>query len=134
MAGFFIVWWSHGYTLADIQQVTSAILSRTADPSVISIYRQATTLTLAAIVACQVGNIFACRSDRISIFKIGWFSNRLIWVGIAIELVLLLAIIRIVPLSHVFATSSLTSWQWLVLLTCPPLVLIAEEVRKRMTA
>jgi magnesium-transporting ATPase (P-type) len=134
MAGFFIVWWSHGYTLADIQQVTSAILSRTADPSVISIYRQATTLTLAAIVACQVGNIFACRSDRISIFKIGWFSNWLIWVGIAVELVLLLAIIRIVPLSHVFATSSLTSWQWLVLLTCPPLVLIAEEVRKRMTA
>jgi magnesium-transporting ATPase (P-type) len=133
MVGFFLVWWSHGYTMADIQQVTSAILSRTADPTVTTIYRQATTMTLAAIVACQVGNIFACRSDRASIFKIGWLSNRLIWVGIAVELALLLAVIRIVPLSHIFATSSLTAWQWLILLACPPLVLMAEEVRKWMT-
>lgn len=133
MAGFFLVWWSHGYAMADIQQVTSAILSRTADPTVTAVYRQATTMTLAAIVACQVGNIFACRSDRISIFKIGWFSNRLIWIGIAVELMLLLAIIDIMPLSHIFATNGLTSWQWLTLLACPPLVLIAEEVRKGLT-
>ncbi|NJO39181.1 MAG: cation-transporting P-type ATPase [Cyanobacteria bacterium RU_5_0] len=130
MVGFFLVWWSHGYAIADIQRVTPAILAHTADPTVTAIYRQATTMTLAAIVACQVGNIFACRSDRASIFRIGWFSNRLVWVGIAVELVLLLAIVNIVPLSQIFATNSLTSWQWLVLLVCPPFVLGAEEVRK----
>jgi potassium/sodium efflux P-type ATPase len=133
MAGFFLIWWSHGYAIADIQQVTPAILAHTADPTVTAIYRQSTTMTLAAIVACQVGNIFACRSDRASIFKIGWFSNRLVWVGIAVEIVLLLAIIRIAPLSHIFATSALTLWQWLALLACPPLLLIAEEVRKWIT-
>lgn len=133
MASFFLVWWSHGYAIADIQQVTPTILSHTADPTVTAIYRQATTMTLAAIVACQVGNIFACRSDLASIFKVGWFSNRLIWIGIAVELVLLLAIIKIIPLSRIFATNSLTSWQWLVLLACPLLVLMAEEVRKWIT-
>lgn len=132
MAGFFLVWWSHGYAIADIQRVTPAILAHTADPTVTAIYQQATTMTLAAIVACQVGNIFACRSDRASIFKIGWFSNRLVWVGIAVELSLLLAIINIAPLSHIFGTGSLTSWQWLVLLACPPIVLIADELRKKL--
>lgn len=130
MAGFFLVWWSHGYAMADIQQVTPAILSHTADPTVTTIYRQATTMTLAAIVACQVGNIFACRSDRASICKIGWFSNQLIWVGIAVELVLLVAIIHVVPISRIFATIPLAPWQWLVLLVCPLVVLGAEEVRK----
>ena len=71
------------------------------------------------------------RSDRASIFKIGWFSDRLVWVGITIELSLLLATINIAPLSHIFGTGSLTSWQWLVLLTCPPIVLIADELRKK---
>ena len=132
MAGFFLVWWSHGYAIADLQCVTPAILAHTADPPITAIYQQATTMTLAAIVACQVGNIFACRSDRASIFKIGWFSNRLVWIGIAVELVLLLAIINIAPLSHIFGTVTLTSWQWLVLLVCPPIVLIADELRKKL--
>ena len=131
MAGFFLVWWS-GYAIADIQRVTPAILAHTADPTVTAIYQQATTMTLAAIVACQVGNIFACRSDRASIFKIGWFSNRLVWVGIAVDLSLLLAIINIAPLSHIFGTGALTSWQWLILLVCPPIVLIADELRKQL--
>ena len=132
MAGFFLVWWSHGYAIADLQCVTPAILAHTADPTITAIYQQATTMTLAAIVACQVGNIFACRSDRASIFKIGRFSNRLVWIGIAVELGLLLAIINIAPLSHIFGTSTLTSWQWLVLLACPPIVLIADELRKKL--
>lgn len=130
MAGFFLIWWSHGYAIADIQQVTPAILAHTADPTVTTIYRQATTLTLAAIVACQVGNIFVCRSDRASIFRMGWFSNPLVWLGIAVELVLLVAIIYVVPLSRIFATVFLTPWQWLVLLVCPLFMLGAEEVRK----
>jgi potassium/sodium efflux P-type ATPase len=132
MTGFFLIWWSHGYAIAGIQQVTPAILSHTADPTVTAIYRQATTMTLAAIVACQVGNIFACRSDRLSIFKLGWFSNRLVWIGIAVELVVLLAIIDTRFLSRVFATASLTPWQWLALLVCPLLILMAEEFRKWM--
>ncbi|MDX2242906.1 MAG: cation-transporting P-type ATPase [Leptolyngbyaceae cyanobacterium bins.302] len=131
MAGFFLIWWSHGYAITDLQRITPAILARTADPTVTAIYHQATTMTLAAIVACQVGNIFACRSDRASIFNIGWFSNRLVWVGIAVEFVLLLAIIQIAPLSHIFATGSLSLWQWVALLVCPPFLLGAEEVRKQ---
>jgi potassium/sodium efflux P-type ATPase len=130
MLGFFIIWWSHGYSLADLQQVTPAILAHSADPSVTAIYRQATTMSLAAIVACQIGNLFACRSEWVSAFRLSWVKNRLLWLGIGVECLALLAFIYISPLSQVFATASLAPWQWLLLLACPPILLGAEEFRK----
>ena len=82
MAGFFLVWWSHGYAIADIQRVTPAILAHTADPTVTAIYQQATTMTLAAIVACQVGNILpaapiALPSSKSAGLAIAWCGSAL---------------------------------------------------------
>jgi Ca2+-transporting ATPase len=130
MLGFVIVWWSHGYSLADLQQVTPAILSHTANPTVTAIYRQATTMTLAAIVACQVGNLFACRSDWSSVFRQSWSNNSLLWLGITVECVALFAFIDFPPFRQVFGTASLANWHWLILLACPPILIGAEEVRK----
>ncbi|MCP9448295.1 MAG: cation-translocating P-type ATPase C-terminal domain-containing protein, partial [Nitrospira sp.] len=50
------------------------------------LYREATTVTLAAIVLAQVANVFACRSDHLSVIRIGWFTNPLILWGIFAEL------------------------------------------------
>jgi Ca2+-transporting ATPase len=133
MTAFFLVWWSHGYSYAELQAISSAILSHSADAHTTAIYQQATTLTLAAIVACQTGNVFACRSEKVSIFKLGFFSNRLIWIGIATEWILILSIIYFKPLENIFATASIASWQWLLLLICPPLLLGAEELRKKFS-
>jgi Ca2+-transporting ATPase len=130
MLGFVIVWWSYGYSLADLQQVTPAILSHTANPTVTAIYRQATTMTLAAIVACQVGNLFACRSDWSSVFRQSWSNNSLLWLGITVECVALFAFIDFPPFRQVFGTASLANWHWLILLACPPILIGAEEVRK----
>jgi potassium/sodium efflux P-type ATPase len=132
MLGFFIVWWSYGYSLTDIQQVTPAILARSADPKVTAIYHQATTMTLAAIVACQLGNLFACRSEWVSAFRLSWVTNQLLWLGIGVEFGALLAFIYFSPLSNIFTTAPLTVWQWLILLAFPPILLGAEELRKSM--
>lgn len=131
MLAFMAVWWSHGYSLAELQAITPAILSRTADRAATALYYQAMTVTLASIVACQVGNVFACRSERVSIFRLGFFTNRLIWLGILVEWLLILSIIFIPPLQKVFATAPLTLEQWAGLLLCPPLLLVAEECRKQ---
>jgi Ca2+-transporting ATPase len=130
MLGFFIVWWSYGYSLADLQQVTPMILNHTADPTVTGIYRQATTMTLAAIVACQVGNLFACRSSWGSVFRQSLSSNSLIWLGITVECVALFAFIDFPPFRQVFGTASLANWHWLILLACPVILMMAEELRK----
>jgi magnesium-transporting ATPase (P-type) len=131
MTGFFLVWWSYGYGIPQLQAITPDILSHSANATVLGIYHQATTLTLAAIVASQDGNVFACRSERVSIFKLGFFSNRLIWLGILTEWVLILSIVHLMPLQAIFSTTSLTMWQWCVLLICPLIVLGADELRKR---
>ncbi|MEG4574629.1 cation-transporting P-type ATPase [Microcoleus sp. N3A4] len=132
MIGFLLVWRSNGYGITELQAMTSAILARSGTATEMAIYHQATTVTLAAIVACQVGNVFACRSERTSIFRLGFFSNRLIWLGIAVEWALILSIIYFPPLQKVFATAPLSPWQWSLLIFCPPLILIADEIRKKI--
>jgi magnesium-transporting ATPase (P-type) len=132
MVGFLVVWWVNGYGITELQGINVAILARSATVTQMAIYHQATTVTLAAIVACQDGNVFACRSERNSIFRLGFFSNRLIWLGIAVEWVLILSIIYVPPLQKIFATAPLASWQWWMLIICPPLLLMADETRKRI--
>ncbi len=130
MLGFFLVWSGHGYSLADLQRVTPAILAHTADPVITGIYRQSTTMTLAVIVACQVGNLFACRSDLRSAFRQSWSNNSLLWFGICFECVALFAFIDFPPFRYIFATAPLMPAHWLLVLACPPILLGAEELRK----
>jgi magnesium-transporting ATPase (P-type) len=130
MSGFFLVWHSHGYDLAALQAIAPTILSRTADPTITLIYAQSTTMTLAIIVACQDGNVFSCRSEQTSIFKLGFWTNPWIWLGIATEWMLLITIIDVPVLRRIFSTAALTPWQCVLLFLCPPIILGAEEIRK----
>jgi sodium/potassium-transporting ATPase subunit alpha len=94
------------------------------------VYRQATTITFAAIVMAQVANVFACRSERLSVFRLGVLSNPYILVGIAVELALL-ALIVYTPLGHtIFGTEPLPFWAWFPLLASAVGLLLAEELRK----
>jgi magnesium-transporting ATPase (P-type) len=95
-----------------------------------AVYVQATAMTYAGIVAAQVGAGLAMRTSRESIFTVGLLSNRLLVVGIAVE-VALIALLSYVPgLQDAFHMGALGPWHWLSLLVWPPLVLAAEEVRK----
>jgi Ca2+-transporting ATPase len=93
-------------------------------------YAVATTMTLAGVVACQIGIVFACRTDKASAFSVGLFSNRLVLVGIAAEL-LILGLISYVPFLHdLFGTGPLGWREWLFLMIWPPIMLFADELRK----
>ena len=94
------------------------------------LYTRATTMTLAAIVACQVGNVFACRTERASIFRVGVFRNPLVFVGIVAEVAMLLVLMLVPPLQHVFGLLPLGLDEWGVLLLLPPAMLGLEEARK----
>jgi Ca2+-transporting ATPase len=87
-------------------------------------------MSLASIVACQLGNAFACRSAHLSIWQLGLASNRLLLVGIGVELALLLLLVYVPPLSSVFGLAPLQLKHWLLLATFGPLLLIGEEGRK----
>jgi len=94
------------------------------------VYRMATTMNLAAIVFCQIGMVFNCRTERESVFKVGIFSNRMVLVGILVELTLL-SILVYAPFTHaLFNTAPLGLEQIAFLLIWPIAILLLEESRK----
>jgi magnesium-transporting ATPase (P-type) len=95
-----------------------------------ALYRRATTMTLAGIVATQIGNVFACRTDRESVFRVGLFSNRLVLLGIAAEIGILAILILVPPFPAVFGLEPLEFAEWKLLLLFPPAMLLLEEGRK----
>ncbi len=99
-------------------------------PASNSLYMLATTACLTAIIVTQVANVFACRSSRESLFTIGFFSNRLIFAGIAVELMLQLFIVYHPLGNAIFSTSPLAWDAWLVLVPFAVFLVFAEEVRK----
>ena len=92
--------------------------------------RQASTATFLGIVLMQIGNVFACRSSRESIFKSGFFSNRLIVIGIIVEVLLSAIIIYLPPANRMFGTEPLGIDVWLILIPFSIGLLLVEELRK----
>ncbi|MEI8334215.1 MAG: HAD-IC family P-type ATPase [Chloroflexota bacterium] len=131
MAAFFLVWAAAGYGLADLQAATQSIIHGTGDPATMQVYITATTACLAGIVAGQVGAVFACRSERVSAFRQGLRTNRLILAGIAFEIAFLLCVVYLPPLQTIMRTASLPPWALLAVLVIGPLaVLLPDEARK----
>jgi magnesium-transporting ATPase (P-type) len=118
MLAFFYAYWLAGFA-------PWAALPASGEP-----YRTATTMSLAGIVACQVGNAFACRSAHESVRRIGLRGNRLLILGISLEVGLLLAFIYVAPLAHVFGLAPLDARHWALLIAFPAVIVLLEELRK----
>jgi magnesium-transporting ATPase (P-type) len=94
------------------------------------VYREALTMTQAGIVLCQFFNGFAVRSDRLSIFRIGFRSNPQYLVAQGVALAIMCAISYAPPLQDLFHTAPLSVTDWGLLIVLGSLVLVADEVRK----
>ena len=94
------------------------------------VYERATTMTLAAIVFCQIGAVLNCRTDRQSLFTVGLLANRQVLVGIAVEVVLLSALIYVPFLQAVFGTTAIGPFDWLYLIVLPIPMVLLDELRK----
>ncbi len=118
MSGYFFVYYSSGWQ-PGMELASSG-----------TIYLKATTMCLAGIVMSQIGNVFACRTESESVFKIGFLSNKLVLFGICVELALISIIVYFPPLQKIFNTSFLTLIDWAFLFMFTPLIFLAEECRK----
>jgi magnesium-transporting ATPase (P-type) len=94
------------------------------------VYRMATTMTLAGVVATQVGAVLGCRTNRESLFRVGFLSNRLVLIGIAVELLLLALLVYVPVLQKVFHTAPLGLADWLYVFAWTPVIFLADEARK----
>jgi calcium-translocating P-type ATPase len=93
-------------------------------------YVQATTITFAAIVSCQIGTAFAARTDHASLRSVGVLSNRLLLWGIAFELVFTAVVIYTPVGQAIFGTAALEPWMLLLIAPFGPLVWGADELRR----
>ncbi|MFA5866976.1 MAG: cation-transporting P-type ATPase [Actinomycetota bacterium] len=94
------------------------------------VYVKATTMTHAAVVTTQIGNGFAQRTNRESIFKVGFFSNKFLLWGILGECIGIFVLIYVQPFQRIFEHGPLGLVDWIFLFSLAPLLLIADEIRK----
>jgi sodium/potassium-transporting ATPase subunit alpha len=118
MFGFFWVLYNGGWVWGTMFPPTNVL------------YLQATTACLTAIIITQIGNVFACRSSKESVFRLGMFTNKLIFGGIAFEILLQLFIVYHPFGNKIFSTHPISLNTWLILLPFALLLFSAEEVRK----
>ncbi len=98
------------------------------------VYFAAAAMALGAVICGQIGNLFAHRSQTVSVARIPLFHNRLIWIGIGIELLLLLAMIYVPFLQPIFGMAPFDWPYWFFLLAWVPVVLGVDELRKLLAA
>jgi calcium-translocating P-type ATPase len=91
-------------------------------------YLRATTMVFAGIVLCQVGTAMAARTDRVSLLRVGFLSNRLLVAGIGFELLIAGAAIYLPPAQRLLGTRALTGWELALLAAFPVLVWGADEL------
>jgi magnesium-transporting ATPase (P-type) len=121
LAGFFFVLLRAGWALdADVSGGTPLHHA----------YLEATTMTFAGIVACQIGTALAARTERASLRAVGLFSNPLLGWGILFEVGFAAALIYTPPLQRVFGTSALGVAELGLLVPFPLLVWGADELRR----
>ena len=123
VTGFLYVLLSHGWTWGDSSWMNPA------SPHY-AIYREALTMTQAAIVFGQVANGFGCRTERESLFKVGLFTNRFLVIGELVGIGIILAISYVPFVANIFKTGPLTLADWVFLVISAVVLFFAEEARK----
>lgn len=94
------------------------------------VYLKGVTMTFAGIVVAQVGNVLACRTSRVSIFKTKLSTNKWIIWGIVAQLAILSFLIYVPLMQSFFGTTALGIEDWIFLASLALIVVFAEEIRK----
>jgi magnesium-transporting ATPase (P-type) len=123
MVGCLMAWqaggWHFGMNEEDLRTFVASVA-----------YSKGTTMTFAGIVIAQVGNVLASRTNKASIFKTSFASNKWIWFGIASQISIISAIVYIPILERFFGTTGLGPYDWAFLALFAGIVVLAEEIRK----
>ena len=91
---------------------------------------KAQTMVFVTIILFEMFNAFNCRSDRYSIFKLGWFSNKwLVWAVLA-SIALMVLVLYVPYLARLFHTVPLEFTDWIVALGISCSALIFVELYK----
>ncbi len=90
----------------------------------------AETMAFVTLSLCELFRAFTVRSERLSLFQLGPFSNRYLVGAVALSICLLLLTIFVPFLQPVFNTHALTWMEWQVVLGLALIPAVSEEITK----
>ena len=90
----------------------------------------ARTVAFATLICAELFRAFAARSERISVFKLGLFSNKMMNIAVALSLVMLVAVIYIPGINSIFNNVALNPLAWVVILPLAILPFAVSEISK----
>jgi sodium/potassium-transporting ATPase subunit alpha len=93
-------------------------------------HRQAMTMTLLGAITCQMANVFTLRSWEDSIWNLKGV-NKMIWFGVATEVIFVLLILYAPPVQTVFNTATVPMEYLLLLIPFPILLFLNHEWYKK---
>jgi Ca2+-transporting ATPase len=92
--------------------------------------QSAETMAFITLSLCELFRAYTVRSERLSVFKLGVFSNRYMQYAVGLSLVLLALVVSVPFLQPVFNTHFPTAREWAVVLTLSLVPATAEEITK----
>lgn len=92
------------------------------------VYASTITLTLLAVI--QWFNAWSFRSEHQSIFRTSLFSNIYMWYATIIVVLLQYTVVSYPPLQKIMGTTSLTLYDWILVVSLSLTVIVADEIRK----
>jgi Ca2+-transporting ATPase len=90
----------------------------------------AETMAFVTLSLCELFRAYTVRSERISIFKLGVFSNKYMQYAVGISLFMLILVVSLPFLQPIFNTHFPSTREWAVMLTLSLVPAVAEEVFK----
>jgi magnesium-transporting ATPase (P-type) len=135
---FYYIFYSNGYAnllqfpRVDLLPFAERLLS---EPG--RLYIMATTMFHAGVVMAQIGNAYACRTERGHVHYLGWLGNRALITGVLGEVALILGLIYIPPLANLFEHLPFAPQYWAVLIWFGPILYVLDwfrrEIMRRMS-
>lgn len=89
-------------------------------------HRQAMTMTLLGAITCQMANVFTLRSWEDSFWRLT-HSNKMIWFGVIMECIFILAILYVPSIQAVFNTATVPLENLWLLIPFPILLVLNHE-------
>ncbi len=92
--------------------------------------RTAETMAFITLSLCELFRAYTVRSERVSIFKLGVFSNKWMQYAVGVSLALLLLVCVVPFLQNIFNTHWMSGAEWAVVLGLGIIPAISEEITK----
>ena len=97
-----------------------------------NIHPVAVSVFFVGVIMAQIGNVFACRTSKLSNRSLGWLSNKYILIGIILELLGILVLTKVPEIASLFQHQDIPLKYWGGLALFPFILYGLERIRKQV--